>query len=217
MKLVKLIMGVVLLLSVVIFVVVDGYGIELYFIMCGGEVCEVDQKVVDVFVVVNDGVIVNLEVVFWGICQDKLLILVVVGDLFLIVYMGLWILCQLVNNDLIVFVEIFVDWEDMYQFGILNIVIIEGMCWGYLYVFLIKVLYINCDFVEVVGMICEVLVIWDDMYVMVEVIKNNIDVVGIGFVGKDFDNIMYQFLNYLYLNGGVVIDLIIGENMLDSD
>lgn len=147
--------------------------------------------VVDVFVVKYDGVIVNIEVVFWGICQDKLLMLVVVGDLLLIVYMGSWILCQFVNNNLIVEVQIFEEICGVYQSGILNIVIVEGVEWGYLCVFLIKVMFINCDFVVVVGVVCEVFKIWDDMYVMVKVINDNIEVVGVGFVGKDFDNIMY--------------------------
>ena len=45
---------------------------------------------------------------------------------------------------------------------------------------------------------------------------DNTDSAGVGLAGKDFDNTMHQFLNYLYSNGGTVIDSATGENMLDS-
>jgi len=41
---------------------------------------------------------------------------------------------------------------------------------------------------------------------MAETVKNNTGIAGIGLCGKDFDNTMHQFLNYLYSNGGQVID-----------
>ena len=44
---------------------------DLHFIMCGGEVREADQTVVDAFVANNSGVNVNIEAVPWGTCQDK--------------------------------------------------------------------------------------------------------------------------------------------------
>ena len=44
---------------------------ELHFIMCGGEVREADQAVVDQFEKDHEGVSVNLEAVPWGTCQDK--------------------------------------------------------------------------------------------------------------------------------------------------
>ena len=217
MKLVKLTMGAALLSSVATFAAADGHGTELHFIMCGGEVREADQKVVDAFVAANDGVTVNLEAVPWGTCQDKSLTLAAAGDPPSIAYMGSRTLRQLANNDLIVPAEIPADWEDMYQPGILNTVTIEGTRWGYPHAFSTKALYINCDLVEAAGMTCEAPATWDDMYAMAEAIKNNTDAAGIGLAGKDFDNTMHQFLNYLYSNGGVVIDPTTGENMLDSD
>ena len=53
---------------------------ELHFIMCGGEVREADQKVVDQFMADNEGVTINLEAVPWGTCQDKSLTLAAAGD-----------------------------------------------------------------------------------------------------------------------------------------
>ena len=53
---------------------------DMHFIMCGGEVREADQKVVDAFLAANPGVTVNLEAVPWGTCQDKSLTLAAAGD-----------------------------------------------------------------------------------------------------------------------------------------
>ena len=53
---------------------------ELHFIMCGGEIRDADQTVVDAFESANDGVTVNIEAVPWGTCQDKSLTLAAAGD-----------------------------------------------------------------------------------------------------------------------------------------
>ena len=80
----------------------DSDGTELHFIMCGGEIREADQQVVDAFEAANDGVTVNIEAVPWGTCQDKSLTLAAAGDPPSIAYMGSRTLRQLANNDLIV-------------------------------------------------------------------------------------------------------------------
>ncbi|SLN50151.1 ABC transporter substrate-binding protein [Roseisalinus antarcticus] len=190
---------------------------ELQFIMCGGEVREADQVVIDQFTADHPGVTVNMEAVPWGTCQDRSLTLAAAGDPPSIAYMGSRTLRQLANNDLIVPAEIPAEMEDLYQPGVLNTVTIEGTRWGYPHAFSTKALYINCDLVEAAGGECTAPQTWDEMYAMAEMIDENTDAAGIGLAGKDFDNTMHQFLNYLYSNGGVVIDTGTGENMLDSD
>ncbi|MGJ8583575.1 MAG: ABC transporter substrate-binding protein [Marinosulfonomonas sp.] len=187
---------------------------ELQFIMCGGEVRPADQAVVDQFVADHEGVTVNLEAVPWGTCQDKSLTLAAAGDPPSISYMGSRTLRQLANNDLIVPAEI--DPEAPYQPGVLNTVTIEGTAWGYPHAFSTKALYLNCDIIEESGQECKAPETWDDMYAMAKGVVDNTDVAGVGLAGKDFDNTMHQFLNYLYSNGGVVIDSATGENKLDS-
>jgi multiple sugar transport system substrate-binding protein len=189
---------------------------ELHFIMCGGEVREADQAVIDVFIAENPGVTVNMEAVPWGTCQDKSLTLAAAGDPPSIAYMGSRTLRQLANNDLIVPAEIPADMEAMYQPGVLNTVTIEGTRWGYPHAFSTKALYINCDLVEAAGRECVAPATWDEMYDLAKAIDDNTEAAGIGLAGKDFDNTMHQFLNYLYSNGGVVIDTATGENKLDS-
>jgi len=187
---------------------------ELHFIMCGGEVREADQAVVDQFEKDHEGVSVNLEAVPWGTCQDKSLTLAAAGDPPSIAYMGSRTLRQLANNDLIVSANI--DPEAPYQPGVLDTVTIEGTHWGYPHAFSTKALYINCGIIEESGQECVAPATWDDMYAMAKGVVDNTEVAGVGLSGKDFDNTMHQFLNYLYSNGGTVIDGATGENKLDS-
>ena len=94
----------------------------------------------------------------------------------------------------------------MYQPGILNTVSHLGKVWGYPHAFSTKALFMNCGILEQAGLACEGPQTWDELYAMAETIKNNTGIAGIGLCGKDFDNTMHQFLNYLYSNGGQVID-----------
>ncbi|MDA5556921.1 ABC transporter substrate-binding protein [Shimia sp. MMG029] len=187
---------------------------EVHFIMCGGEVRAADQAVVDQFEADYEGVKVNLEAVPWGTCQDKSLTLAAAGDPPSIAYMGSRTLRQLAKNDLIVPAEI--DESTPYQPGVLNTVTVEGTAWGYPHAFSTKALYLNCDIIEASGQACEAPATWDAMYDLAKGVVDNTDAAGVGLAGKDFDNTMHQFLNYLYSNGGAVIDSASGKNMLDS-
>jgi len=189
---------------------------ELHFIMCGGEAFQADLDVVKAFEAKHDGVTVNLEQVPWGTCQDKALTLAAAGNPASIAYMGSRTLRQLAANDLIVPAQINAETRDAYQPGILNTVTISGTEWGYPRAFSTKSLFINCDLAEAAGVACEAPKTWDDMYAMAKAINDNTDAAGVGLAGKDFDNTMHQFLNYLYSNGGSVIDTATGENKLDS-
>jgi len=184
--------------------------------MCGGEIRDADQTVVDAFTAANPGVTVNIEAVPWGTCQDKSLTLASAGDPPSIAYMGSRTLRQLANNDLIVPAQISDETRGAYQPGILNTVTVEGTEWGYPRAFSTKALFINCGLVEQAGLQCVAPRTWDGMYNMAKAINDNTDAAGVGIAGKDFDNTMHQFLNYLYSNGGVVIDPVTGENKLNS-
>ena len=214
MNLTKLTLGAVLLTGTATLAQAESHATELHFIMCGGEVRPADQAVVDQFMADHDGVTVNLEAVPWGTCQDKSLTLAAAGDPPSIAYMGSRTLRQLANNGLIVPAEIPED--VIYQPGVLNTVTIEGETWGYPHAFSTKALYINCDLVEAAGAECVAPATWDEMYDLAKAVVDNTDAAGVGLAGKDFDNTMHQFLNYLYSNGGTVIDSATGENMLDS-
>ncbi|MES2145164.1 MAG: sugar ABC transporter substrate-binding protein [Pseudomonadota bacterium] len=189
---------------------------ELKFIMCGGEVRPADQVVIDKFQADNPGVTVAMEAVPWGTCQDKSLTLAAAGDPVAVAYMGSRTLKQLSSNDLIVPAQITPEMEALYQPGVLKTVSDGGKYWGYPHAFSTKALYINCDVVKAAGMECVGPKTWDEMKAMAKGIKEGAGVAGIGIAGKDFDNTMHMFLDFLYSNGGSVLNADTGEVTLDS-
>lgn len=188
---------------------------ELHFIMCGGEVRPADQTVIDGFLADHPGVTVNMEAVPWGTCQDKSKQLAAAGDPPSIAYMGSRTLRQLANNDLIVPVTFTPEQEAAYQPGVLKTVTVDGQYWGIPHAFSTKSLYMNCDVIEAAGAECKAPATWDDLKALAKTVTENSDAAGIGIAGKDFDNTMHQFLNFLYSNGGEVFDAN-GKPALDS-
>ena len=179
---------------------------EMHGVMCGGEIRQADQDVVAQFMSDNPGVNVTMEAVPWGTCQDKVINLAIAGDPVSFSYIGSRTLKGLAENGHIVAVDIPDTQKAMYQPGILNTVSHLGKIWGYPHAFSTKALFMNCGILEQAGLACEGPKSWDELYSMAETIKNNTGIAGIGLCGKDFDNTMHQFLNYLYSNGGQVID-----------
>ena len=179
---------------------------EVHMIMCGGEIREADQVVISAFEAKYSGVTVNAEAVPWGTCQDKSMTLAAAGDPVGLAYMGSRTLKQLARSGLIVPVNISDEQQGMYQPGILNTVSDGGKTWGFPHAFSTKALFINCGLVEEAGMACVAPKTWTGMYNMAKAINDNTSAAGVGVTGKDFDNTMHQFLNYLYSNGGSVND-----------
>ena len=179
---------------------------ELHFIMCGGEVRPADQVVIDKFQADNPGVTVKMEAVEWGTCQDKSMQLAAAGDPPSIAYMGSRTLRQLANNDLIVPVTFTPEEEAAYQPGVLKTVTNGGQYWGIPHAFSTKALYINCAVVEAAGAECKAPVTWEEMIALAKTVTDNTDAAGIGIAGKDFDNTMHMFLDFLYSNGGKVFN-----------
>ncbi len=189
---------------------------EVHMIMCGGEIREADKVVISAFEAKYSGVTVNAEAVPWGTCQDKAMTLAAAGDPVGLAYMGSRTLKQLALSGLIVPVDIADDQKEMYQPGILNTVSSGGKTWGFPHAFSTKALFINCGLVEEAGMACVAPKTWTGMYAMAKAINDNTSAAGVGITGKDFDNTMHQFLNYLYSNGGTVNDAATGEITFNS-
>lgn len=188
---------------------------ELHFIMCGGEVRPADQKVIDKFQADNPGVTVKMEAVEWGTCQDKSMQLAAAGDPPDVAYMGSRTLRQLANNDLIIPVTFTPEEEAVYQPGVLKTVTNGGQYWGIPHAFSTKALYMNCAVIEAAGAECKAPETWADLVALAKQVTDNTDAAGIGIAGKDFDNTMHMFLDFLYSNGGIVFDAD-GKPALDS-
>jgi multiple sugar transport system substrate-binding protein len=193
----------------------ESHATELHFIMCGGEVRPADQVVIDEFIAAHPGVTVNMEAVEWGTCQDKSEQLAIAGDPPSIAYMGSRTLRRLAANGLIVPVTFTPEEEALYQPGVLSTVQTDGQYWGIPHAFSTKALYINCAVVEAAGAECVAPTTWEEMIALAAAVTDGSDAAGIGIAGKDFDNTMHMFLDFLYSNDGVVFDAD-GNPALDS-
>ena len=189
---------------------------EVHMILCGGEIRPADQIVIDAFEAKYPGVTVNAEAVPWGTCQDKSMTLAAAGDPVGLAYIGSRTLKQLGRSGLIVPVDISEEMQALYQPGVLATVSDNGQFWGYPHAFSTKALFINCGLVEEAGMACVAPRTWTGLYNMAKAVNDNTSAAGIGITGKDFDNTMHQFLNYLYSNGGSVNDAASGEITFNS-
>ncbi|MDC6447911.1 extracellular solute-binding protein [Alphaproteobacteria bacterium] len=179
---------------------------DVHGVMCGGEIREADMTVVNKYMADNPDVNITMEAVPWGTCQDKVINLAIAGDPVSFSYIGSRTLKGLAENGHIVAVDIPDSMKNMYQPGILDTVSHLGKQWGFPHAFSTKALFMNCDILAEAGLACEGPKSWDELYSMAETIQNTTGIAGIGLAGKDFDNTMHQFLNYLYSNGGQVID-----------
>jgi multiple sugar transport system substrate-binding protein len=189
---------------------------EVHMVMCGGEIREADKVVIAAFEASHAGVTVNAEAVPWGTCQDKTMTLAAAGDPVGLAYIGSRTLKQLGRNGLILPVNISEEKQALYQPGILATVTDGGQFWGFPHAFSTKALFINCGLVEAAGEACVAPRTWTGLYNMAKAVNDNTSAAGIGITGKDFDNTMHQFLNYLYSNGGSVSDAATGEITFNS-
>ena len=189
---------------------------DVHGVMCGGEIRSADLDVVNKYMADNPDVNITMEAVPWGTCQDKVINLAIAGDPVSFSYIGSRTLKGLAENGHIVAVDIPNAMKNMYQPGILDTVSHLGKQWGFLHAFSTKALFMNCDILADAGLACEGPESWDELYSMAETVKNKTGIAGIGLAGKDFDNTMHQFLNYLYSNGGQVIDPSTNEITLNS-
>jgi len=189
---------------------------EVHMVMCGGEIREADKVVIAAFEASHAGVTVNAEAVPWGTCQDKTMTLAAAGDPVGLAYIGSRTLKQLGRSGLILPVNISEEKQALYQPGILATVSDGGQFWGFPHAFSTKALFINCGLVEAAGEACVAPRTWTGLYNMAKAVNDNTSAAGIGITGKDFDNTMHQFLNYLYSNGGSVSDAASGEITFNS-
>ncbi|GHB23024.1 ABC transporter substrate-binding protein [Pseudovibrio japonicus] len=189
---------------------------ELHFIRCGDNGLDQDRQVIAEFEAKYPGNTVNMESLPWGTCQDKSLKLAAAGSPPSVSYMGSRTLKQLADNDLVVPVAISEEQQQSYQPGVLGTVSYRDQFWGFPRAFSTKGLFLNCDIFEEAGLACEAPKTWDEMYETAKIIKDKTGKAGVGLTGKDFDNTMHQFLNYLYSNGGQVIDPSTNEITLNS-
>ena len=155
----------------------------------------------------NPGVEVTVEYVPWSNCQDKSITLASAGDAPAAAYMGSRTLKQLAEAGLIRPMGLTDEEKATYQDSVLATVEFDGEVWGLPRAFSTKALYWNKGLFEQAGLdMPDGPQTWDDVLTAAKAITENTDAAGIGIPAASFDNTMHEFLNWLYSNGGEVID-----------
>lgn len=207
MKLTKLMLGGALLLSSATMAVAQDKSLQV--ILCGDDTWggEVNAKHAAEWEAENPGYTVEFEYVPWGQCQEKATTLASAGTPPAVAYMGSRTLKQLAQNDLILSIDLTDEEKGSWAAPILGTVTANGKVWGVPRAFSTKALYWNKDLFEAAGLDPETPPkTWDEMYEAAAAIKEKTEADGFGLTAASFDNTMHQFMNYVYTNGGEVIN-----------
>ena len=177
---------------------------------------EVQKSDIEAWKAENPGVEVAVEYVPWSNCQDKSITLASAGDPPAAAYMGSRTLKQLADAGLIRPLGLTDEELATYQDSVLATVKFDDEVWGLPRAFSTKALYWNKDLFAEAGVdMPDGPQTWDDVMTAAKAISENTDAAGIGMPAAAFDNTMHEFLNWLYSNGGEVIDAD-GDVVFDS-
>lgn len=183
---------------------------EIDFINCGGsddEFAATQKAHIAEWEAANPDYTVNLEYIPWGQCQEKAITLAAAGNPVALSYMGSRVLKQLAANELILPFELTDEELGTYEDSVLSTVQFDGKTWGLPRAFSTKALYWNKDLFEQAGLdMPDGPQTFEDVVTAAKAITENTDAQGIGIAAASFDNTMHQFLNWMYSNGGAVLD-----------
>jgi len=188
----------------------------LQFLECGDTPSPVHVDIAKEWEAKNPGFKVNMEVVPWGQCQDKVTQLAVAGNPVALAYVGSRTLKQFAANDLIVEMPMTDEQKASYYPFVPETVTFKGTQWGRPVAFSTKAFYWNKDLFKAAGLDPESPPkTFAEEIAAAKAIKEKTGIAGFGVVAKTFDNTMHQFLHWVYSNNGLVIDAD-GKIVLDS-
>jgi len=185
-------------------------------IQCGDAIAETYPALITQWEAKNPGYKVNVEIVGWDQCQDKVTTLAAAGTPVALAYVGSRTLKQFADSDLIIPIT-FTDAEKAaYYPHILDTVTYNGQQWGIPTAFSTKAVFWNKDLFTKAGLDPnKPPTTWDELYADAKAIKDKTGIAGYGLPAKTMDNTMHQFLHFVYTNDGTVTDAS-GKITLDS-
>ena len=183
---------------------------EISFINCGApDGPAPEQQNIDVaeWEAMNPDYKVVQEYVPWGQCQEKAITLASAGDPAALAYMGSRTLPQLSDAGLILPIELSEEEQASYESSVLSTVQFNGSIWGLPRAFSTKGVFYNKTLFEEAGLdMPDGPQTWEDMIVAGKAIAENTDAAAFGMPAASFDNTMHAFLNFIYSNGGEVVN-----------
>lgn len=199
----KLTLTVSLVLGVSAFAT-TAYAGEVSGIFCGNEVSTPQQAIIKQWESIS-GNTVKIEVVPWGQCQDKVFTLAGAGSPPDFAYLGSRTLGQLSSAGLIEPSKLSDADLAKYYPNVLKTFVADGTPWAYPIGFSTKAVFYNKDLFAEAG-ITEFPKTWDEFLLAAKTIKQKTGEPGYGLIAKAFDQTFHQFLNWLYSNGGEVLN-----------
>ncbi|MDV7141442.1 extracellular solute-binding protein [Tropicimonas sp. TH_r6] len=183
---------------------------ELKFINCGGNdgvVPEAQDADVAAWEAENPDYKVMQEYIPWGQCQEKAITLAAAGDPVGLAYLGSRTLPQLSDAGLILPVEMSDEEQASYEPSVLSTVQFNGAIWGLPRAFSTKAIFYNKAIFEEAGLdMPNGPQTWAEMLEAGKAISENTDAKAFGMPAASFDNTMHAFLNFIYSNGGEVVN-----------
>ncbi len=185
-------------------------------IQCGDTIAETYPDLIKAWEGKNPGYKVEVEMVGWAQCQDKVTTLAAAGTPVALAYVGSRTLKQFADSDLIVPIAYTDAEKAAYYPHIMDTVTFNGQQWGIPTAFSTKALFWNKDIFKQAGLDPEKPpTTWAELLADAKTIKDKTGIAGYGLPAKTMDNTMHQFLHYTYTNNGSVIDAD-GNITLDS-
>jgi multiple sugar transport system substrate-binding protein len=176
-------------------------------IQCGDQLAEGYDGFIKEWEENNPGYKVDVEVIGWSQCQEKITTLAAAGTPVGLAYVGSRTLKQFAESELIVPIPMSDEEKASYYPHIVSTVTFEDQQWGVPVAFSTKALYWNKDLFEQAGLDPETPpTTWQELYDMAATIKEKTSAAGYGLSAKTFDNTMHQYLHWVYTNGGQVVD-----------
>ena len=186
-----------------------GFAEELHIINCGngdGAMSKLEAEHIAAWEE-QSGHSVKVEFVPWGQCQSKTTNLAAAGDPVDAAYMGSRVLKQLAANELIVPIPMSEEELATYSDAVISTSQFGGQTWGLPRAFSTKALYVNPALLEAAGLdMPNGPETFEQMLAAAKAISEQTDAKGYGMVAADDDSTTHQFLNWMYSNGGEVIN-----------
>ncbi|MGY0398507.1 MAG: ABC transporter substrate-binding protein [Ostreibacterium sp.] len=184
--------------------IVQAQAKSLQVILCGTTITDTEKQAKVAFEKAHPDVTVNFEGVPWGQCQHKVITLAASGSAPALAYIGSRTLKQLYKNELIIPVTLNAEEQAAYWPIVLKTVKYQGKVLGFPRAFSTKAMVYNKDLFADVGYTTFPKT-WKEFLDATTKIKAK-GVAGYGLIAKDFDQTEHHFLNWLYTNGGAVLD-----------
>ncbi|MBI9045965.1 MAG: sugar ABC transporter substrate-binding protein [Anaerolineaceae bacterium] len=153
------------------------------------------------------GIEVDMVMVPWGQGFQKMMTMVGSGNAPDVTYTGSRYIPSLAEMGAIIPIDVPAERQDEYTDSIWGMVTWNGEIYGIPRAFSSKVLYYNKDLFEQAGLDPNSPpTTWEELESSAKAISENTDAYGFALAGAKFVSTTSQFFNFLYQNGGAVMD-----------